>query len=286
MIKVVSQDRPRRELFDAETNHGKATLTLELTTAEGRRRLWELLAVADVVIDGYSQGVLGRLGFHEDAVLRRNPHLVYLKSSCFGHVGPLAHGKGFQQNANFATGVASIEDEELLGYQLVSQIDYATGFLGAYGVILGLIDRQTAACERRPFGGLVVYASLCQTATWMMRLGAGCPAFLDYFVRVTKLLWFSDFKAATIGDLRYMPLQAAVAMSLTPPARHGFERWWQDDSPTEDLVPVKKAKKEEKNPPKAAEFDPMAWPANPSKNSKEVRELVPVKKLADVTKSA
>ena len=48
MIKVVSQDRPRRELFDAETNHGKATLTLELTTAEGRRRLWELLAVADV----------------------------------------------------------------------------------------------------------------------------------------------------------------------------------------------------------------------------------------------
>ena len=54
-------------------------------------------------------------------MLNRCPHLVYLKVSCFGHVGPLAHGKGFQQNANFATGVASVEDENLLGYQLVSQ---------------------------------------------------------------------------------------------------------------------------------------------------------------------
>lgn len=59
VIKVVSQARPRRELFDVETNHGKTTLTLELDTAEGRRRLWDLLAVADVVIDGFSQGALG-----------------------------------------------------------------------------------------------------------------------------------------------------------------------------------------------------------------------------------
>ena len=60
VIKVVSQDRPRRELFDAETNHGKRTLTVELDTPEGRARLWDLLRVADVVIDGYTKGVLGR----------------------------------------------------------------------------------------------------------------------------------------------------------------------------------------------------------------------------------
>ena len=120
------------------------------------------------------------------------------------------------QNANFATGVATVEDENLLGYQLVSQIDYATGFLGAYGVILGLIDRQIAVKEGKAFGGLVVYASLCQTATWMSLLGAGCPNFLDYMNRITKLLWFSDKKAATVGDLRYLPPEAAVQMSITP----------------------------------------------------------------------
>ena len=145
VIKVISQDRPRRELFDVETNHGKAPLTIELNTPEGKRRLWDLLKVADVVIDGYTQGVLPKLGFSRRDVLARNPHLVYLKTTCFGHVGPLAHGKGFQQNANFAAGVASIDDEQLMGYQLVSQIDYATGFLGAYGVILALIDRELSA---------------------------------------------------------------------------------------------------------------------------------------------
>ena len=109
VIKVVSQKRPRRELFDVETNHGKNTLTIELDTHEGRRRLWELLRVADVIIDGYTQGVFDRLGFDRKTVLARNPHLIYLKVSCFGHIGPLSHGKGFQQNANFATGKRSRE---------------------------------------------------------------------------------------------------------------------------------------------------------------------------------
>ena len=89
--------------------------------------------------------------------------------------------------------------------------------LGAYGVILGLIDRQIAAAEGRAFGGLMVYASLCQTATWMMRLGAGCPGFFSYLTRVTRLLWFSDRKAVTIGDVRYIPLQALALASSSPP---------------------------------------------------------------------
>jgi len=240
VIKVVSQDRPRRELFDTETNHGKSPLTVELTTAAGRKRLWNLLGAADVLIDGFAFGVLAKYGFSPEAVLARCPHLVYLKSSCFGHVGPLSHGKGFQQNANFATGVASVADEGLLGYQLVSQIDYATGFLGAYGVILALIDRQLAAKEGRPFGGCVVYASLCQTATWMALLGAGCPSFPSYISRLTKLLFTSDAKAVSVEDVTYLPLSAAVDMSITPAKRHGMERWWPDDAPTEDLVPLKK----------------------------------------------
>jgi len=194
-----------------------------------------------VVIDGYTQGVLARFGFNRHAVLARNPHLVYLRSSCFSHVGPLSHGKGFQQNANFATGVATIEDENLMGYQLVSQIDYATGFLGAYGVILALTDRQIAAKEGRPWAGETVYASLCQTATWMALLGAKCPGFWSYVLRVSRLLWRADKKRVTVADdLSYLPMTAAVEMGLTPAKRHGFERWWPDDAPTEDLVPLKK----------------------------------------------
>ena len=245
VLKVVSHRRPRREMFDCETNHGKAPLALELDTEAGRARLWELLRVADVLIDGYSAGALAKHGFALDEVLKRNPHLVYLDLSCFGHVGPLAHGKGFQQNANFAAGVAGIDDEELLGYQLVSQVDYATGYLGAYGVLLGLLARQRAAGGGGGggggFGGFVVRASLCQTAMWMGGFGARAPGALDFFCRVTRLLWCSDRRSTTVGDHTYLPADAAVRMSITPPRRHGFERWWPDDAPTDDLV-VAKAK--------------------------------------------
>ena len=33
-------------MFDCETNHGKRTLVLELSTAEGKQRLWDLLKVS------------------------------------------------------------------------------------------------------------------------------------------------------------------------------------------------------------------------------------------------
>jgi len=237
VVKVISHDRPRREMFDCETNHGKRTLTIELATEDGRQRLWDLLKVADVVIDGFANAALARRGFSMAAVLEKNPHLVYLDVSCFGHVGPLSHGKGFQQNANFAAGVAGIADEELLGYQLVSQIDYATGYLGAYAVLLGLIERQKAALDgQATAGGVVMRTSLCQAATWMASLGARAPSPLDWLCRVTRLLWLSDRRSTTVCDLTYLPPSVAVRMSITPPKRHGFERWWPDDAPTDDLV--------------------------------------------------
>ena len=239
VIKVVSHDRPRREMFDCETNHGKRTLVVELSTEEGVRQLWDLLKTADVLIDGFANAALARRGFSTAEVLKRNPHLVYLNLTCFGHVGPLSHGKGFQQNANFAAGVAGIEDEELLGYQLVSQIDYATGYLGAYAVILALTERQLAAKNGKSVAGVLAHTSLCQAAMWMATFGARAPGRFEWISRVTRLLWLSDRRSTTVQDLTYLPPDTAVRMSITPPKRHGFERWWPDDAPTDDLV-VKK----------------------------------------------
>jgi crotonobetainyl-CoA:carnitine CoA-transferase CaiB-like acyl-CoA transferase len=77
VIKVVSQERPRRELFDTETNHGKSPLTVELSTAEGRQRLWDLLGAADVLLDGFAFGALATSGAKSwkkrARLLRRQP---------------------------------------------------------------------------------------------------------------------------------------------------------------------------------------------------------------------
>lgn len=127
----------------------------------------------------------------------------------------------------------------MLADQLVSQVDYSTGYLGAYGVILGLLERQRAAVEGTPLAGIVVRTSLCQAATWMAEFGARAPGRFEWFKRVTRLLWLSDCRSSTVGDLTYLPPSVAVRMSITPPRRYGFERWWPDNAPTDDLV-VKK----------------------------------------------
>lgn len=229
VFKIVTSRRPRRKLFDEETNNGKLTLELDLDIEEDRHRLWHLLAVADVLVDGYTDGVLAAKGFGRDALFAKCPNLVYLRVSCYGHVGPWAKHKGFQQNANFATGVATLDDEALLCYQLTSQVDYTTGFLGAFGVILALTDRQVAAQNGRSTAHSV-HVSLCQAAMWMAQFGAALPTKSDYVRRITRLLWRLDHKMIQDRNIKYLP--PAISMSETPPNRVlGFHRWWTEQQP-------------------------------------------------------
>ena len=55
-VGVVSQET---QLFN--TTIGRCTI--DLSTEEGRQRLWNLLKVADVVIDGYTQGARAALPY-------------------------------------------------------------------------------------------------------------------------------------------------------------------------------------------------------------------------------
>ena len=44
---------------------------------------------ADLLIDGYTDGVLGRHGFGEDELRAAYPDLIRVRVSCYGHVGRL-----------------------------------------------------------------------------------------------------------------------------------------------------------------------------------------------------
>ncbi|KAH8064009.1 alpha-methylacyl-CoA racemase [Aureococcus anophagefferens] len=78
VFKVVTKKRPRRALFDEETNNGKQPLELDLADAADLARLWSLLDAADVLVDGYTEGALAKFGLDEAAAFARCPH----SSSC------------------------------------------------------------------------------------------------------------------------------------------------------------------------------------------------------------
>ena len=69
-------------------NRNKLDVTLDLTSADGKHLLKRLVAIADVVVENYSSGVLPKLGLDYAALKDVNPQLVMLSMPAFGGSGP------------------------------------------------------------------------------------------------------------------------------------------------------------------------------------------------------
>jgi len=103
---VVSIERPGKKLGERHnlTGRGRTVVLADLKDAAAREEVFRLLDKADVLIEGYRPGVMERLGFGPDAVLARNPRLVYGRMTGWGQEGPLAHAAGHDLNYIAITG--------------------------------------------------------------------------------------------------------------------------------------------------------------------------------------
>jgi len=73
---------------------GRRGVPVDLKGAEGRESALLLLDRADVLLEGFRPGVMERLGLGPEAVLHRNPRLVYGRMTGWGQTGPLAAAAG------------------------------------------------------------------------------------------------------------------------------------------------------------------------------------------------
>lgn len=71
-------------------NRGKRTITIDLTSEQGRDIAARLVSEADVVIENFRPGVMDRLGLGYDALRVGNENLIYASLSGFGSKGPYA----------------------------------------------------------------------------------------------------------------------------------------------------------------------------------------------------
>ncbi|MFE3068341.1 CaiB/BaiF CoA transferase family protein [Streptomyces sp. NPDC059247] len=81
---------PARDL----TNRNKRSVLVDLKGDDGPAAVLDLVARADVLVEGYRPGVAERLGVGPDACLARNPRLVYGRMTGWGQDGPLATTAG------------------------------------------------------------------------------------------------------------------------------------------------------------------------------------------------
>ena len=73
---------------------GKKSVVLDLKRPEAVAAVLDLVAAADVLIEGYRPGVTERLGLGPAECLARNPRLVYGRMTGWGQDGPLAQQAG------------------------------------------------------------------------------------------------------------------------------------------------------------------------------------------------
>ena len=69
---------------------GRRSIGVDLKQADGLAVVLDLVARADVLLEGFRPGVTERLGLGPDVCLERNPRLVYCRVTGWGQDGPLA----------------------------------------------------------------------------------------------------------------------------------------------------------------------------------------------------
>jgi len=73
---------------------GRSSVVLDLRRPEGARAVLDMVAGADVLIEGNRPGVAERLGLGPEQCWMRNPRLVYARMTGWGQDGPLAASAG------------------------------------------------------------------------------------------------------------------------------------------------------------------------------------------------
>jgi crotonobetainyl-CoA:carnitine CoA-transferase CaiB-like acyl-CoA transferase len=158
MIQVFPDGRSPSWLVEGRN---KMCITLNLRTFEGQAIAHRLAQQADVVVMSFRPGQAEAWHLGAEDLHRTNPKLVILLVSAYGQTGPRAGKGGFDRTAQAFAGttyVTGYPDRPPVrsGYALV---DYMTAYLGAFGVMTALYNRDVHGV-----GGEVIDISLVEAA--------------------------------------------------------------------------------------------------------------------------
>jgi len=212
VLTIAASRLPNLPSLLLDTGHGKRAADLDLDVAADAGRLLALAAQADVFVQAYRPGALARRGLAPEDLASLRPGIVYVSVSAYGHEGPWRQRRGYDTLVQSATGIVT-EHSRPRGKRLprhlpCSALDYITGYLAAFGVVMALNWRALDG------GSYHVRLSLAQTAH-----------FLDGLPRLRVLRRPRGIEpdvAGLLGEVDASParltfLKPVLQLSATPP---------------------------------------------------------------------
>ncbi|WP_299285298.1 CaiB/BaiF CoA-transferase family protein [uncultured Tateyamaria sp.] len=104
----VTRDGDVSAAYFHSTNRGKASVTVDFRTPEGKAKLLDLIGDADILIENYKVGGLAKYGLDYESLRDQFPRLIYCSITGFGQTGPYAHRAGYDFIIQGMSGLMSI----------------------------------------------------------------------------------------------------------------------------------------------------------------------------------
>ena len=125
-------------------NRSKSSITVNLRKAEGQAIIRELSQQADVLVENFPVGTLGRYGLDYGVLSSLNPRLVYVSCTGFGQTGPYAEKKGYDTVFQAMGGIMSLTGEKGGGPVKpgLPVADLTSGLWVAIGILAMLAGRD------------------------------------------------------------------------------------------------------------------------------------------------
>lgn len=219
------------------TTRGRRSITLDLKRPEAAEAALDLIAEADIVIEGYRPGTMERLGLGPEVALTRNPKLVYGRMTGWGQTGPLALQAGHDLNyialSGVLSGIGRAGDAPVPPLNLVG--DYGGGgMLLALGVVAAVLNVQrggvgqvvdAAMIEGAAQLGAVVWG-LVASGNWREERGAnlldgGTPWYDSYRTRDGQYMAVGAVESRFYAEL----IEKLGLAGETLPKQHDRSGW-------------------------------------------------------------
>jgi alpha-methylacyl-CoA racemase len=174
---VIRVERPGGQMLTGGPNdllnRGRPSVALNLKDPEAIATVLDLVAEADVLVEGMRPGTTERLGLGPEECLARNPRLVYGRMTGWGQSGPLARAAGHDMNYIAITGALFAMGQEK------SKPNFPANLVGDFGggstyLVIGIL---AALLESRLSGeGQVVDAAIVDGTAHLNTMASGMLA--------------------------------------------------------------------------------------------------------------
>jgi crotonobetainyl-CoA:carnitine CoA-transferase CaiB-like acyl-CoA transferase len=143
-------------------NRNKKSLCVNLKSEEGKAAVLKLIEGADVLIENFRPGTMGRLGFGYEDLAKLNPGLIYCSEKGF-LAGPYEHRTALDEVAQMMGGLAYMTGPPGQPLRAGASVVDVTG--GMFGVIaiLGALHQRNATGK-----GQKVIASLFESTVFLV----------------------------------------------------------------------------------------------------------------------